>query len=107
MAENIKTLRHYSAPCHVCGGKGQLPNDLYEICGGPLYVASLRCRECKWYGVCSQGEQRECSVCNGNGTVHLYCEVEPTLEIIEIKIPAEPPGVRRLTELVENSNREE
>lgn len=44
----IKTLRHYSAACHVCDGKGQLPNDLYEICGGTLYVASLRCRECKW-----------------------------------------------------------
>ena len=87
MAENIKTLRHYSAPCHVCGGSGVVPNEFFEFCGGDEIV--YPCRKCEWFDLCSRGETRECSVCNGNGTVHLYCVEEPTLELLEVPVLVE------------------
>jgi hypothetical protein len=85
----IKALRHYSAACHVCGGKGVRQNEFFEICGGPFVWRSRRCRICKYYLLCNRGEWRECSVCHGNGTVHLYCVEEPALEVMELQIPLE------------------
>ena len=63
----IKALRHYSAACHVCDGKGVRQNEFFEICGGPFVWRSR----------------------HGNGTVHLYCVEEPALEVMELQIPLE------------------
>ena len=55
----MKTIRHYVAKCHVCGGTG-CHNEGYAKVLGLSYIP-------------------ECSVCDGNGFVSIFCEEDPVL----------------------------